>query len=541
MWDKLDMLVDEEYVDAIELVNSAGDGDSHRFLFKWYEERIRSGRPTPIVSGLDIHAASGCQRPPVTYMPAYPPAQDIHILDIHRTVVLCESVDEKCVFDAVRKCRCLIDLNDRLIGPPALVEKLVNGGYFEKRKKAQAEREAFRVEVMGATAPVAGEPLSLRSHECEEGGVAALYADKGKPITIPFGPDGLVGLDHMPTLCGDDLFYAPVHIRPKVGGGRLFAVKTRSSLSVKLRPEVTFANGRRRDSVALEIRNNGSSPATGSYRANCEGSVWHAAGEFGPIPPLSTVRVDCGAAPTGDPHQAREFCAEITMDGGVARRSRRSLVFLGIPRSDSLSEEDWRACAPIAMDKRELLDASLTSRWDGPRDASAEIRILWNAVGLHFRVEAIDDALVPSPRRDQTMFGDSVQVGLNPIDCEDVPCFSFYDITMTRGGDGTDERCWIRTAPQLAVESVEKGGRYMPASCFSVEKIGASRTRLSLDLPWSVLVPMQPLSGYRFGLYFYLFDNDGTGLKSALTWPWPTTDRCWYIPEGADWAQAVLL
>lgn len=229
------------------------------------------------------------------------------------------------------------------------------------------------------------------------------------------------------------------------------------------------------------------------------------------------------------------------MEGGAARIRRRRLVFLGIPRSEDLAKADWAACLPIALDKRELLDAGLTSHWDGPQDASAEIRILWNADGLHFNVEVVGDALFPSPRRDQFMFGDSLQIGLNPIDHEDVPCFSFYDVLLTRGGDGADERCWIRTAPQLAVESIERGGRHLPASCFSVEKIEATRTRLRLHLPWSVLAPMQPLPGYRFGLYLYLFDNDGTGLKSAMAWPWPTTDRCWYIPAGADWAQATLL
>ena len=78
--------------------------------------------------------------------------------------------------------------------------------------------------------------------------------------------------------------------------------------------------------------------------------------------------------------------------------------------------------------------------------------------------------------------------------------------------------------------------RALEKRAVSVEKIEATRTRLRLHLPWSVLAPMQPLPGYRFGLYLYLFDNDGTGLKSAMAWPWPrwvlvTKSPCFSAPH----------
>lgn len=64
-----------------------------------------------------------------------------------------------------------------------------------------------------------------------------------------------------------------------------------------------------------------------------------------------------------------------------------------------------------------------------------------------------------------------------------------------------------------------------------------------LFLPFHLIPPMQPVPGYRFGLYLVLFDNDGTGLETALQWPLHAErhlGQAWYIPYGGAWAGIEL-
>lgn len=543
MFARLDYLLDNNLIDAVELINSDGGGANHAFLLNWYEKRIRRGRPAPIVSGLDIHTSHGFGRPPILFNTDYPPDADIRLLDKHRTLVLCESCEEDCVFDAVRRGRSLIEINGRLIGPQDLVEKLIQGGYFALRGRAQRERESFGL-VSGKKRAVAREKFTPTVQDPQHRpGQAIYYRPDGVVTRTPYKTSGVFTIKNVPAPRDGNQSYAAVQIRTRDGRGRLFALRVRAGLSIDLQPKIAVnRSGRRVYSVRLNVRNNRSFPVRGRYILR-PGTTPASAikGRFGPLQPMDSANLDCKLKGLKEPLRSKTFTVEVIPEAGPAQIFSKDLVFLAVPHARKLNARAWAACDPIRLDRREQLDQMFSSQWNGPGDCSGEFRLLWNKEALYFQIEVNDDVLATGNAGDPggMMWSDSIQIAVNPIDRDDVPEFSFYDIWTTRGAHRKHE-CWIRTGPNMAVDGIERWGCVsIPAHHLGVRRISKTRVRVRLDLPWGFLLPMQPVPGYRFGLYLIIWDNDGSGLKAALNWPRPNK-TAWYQPEGAGWAQAEL-
>jgi|GEM_PF-2353218 len=546
MFDKLDRLLDNGLIDAVELVNSDGGGSNHAFLRNWYEKRLHRGRLTPIVSGLDVHTSHGYSRPPVFFNSDYSPNKDIHLLDTQRTLVLAECRDEGCVFDAVRRGRSLIEIRGRLIGPPKLVEKLVKGGYFAVRARAQEERENFKLISASGERAVALEKFALIVQDpMKKPGEAIGYRPDGGVVRTPYKPDESFIMKNVPASSDWNQSYAAIKVRTADGRGRLFTLRVRPRLAVDLQPKVTGKRGRRRIyAIRLSLQNNRPVPVRGHYILRSEAVPGGAIkGCFGPIQPEDAVALDHPLRGLNEPLRSRSFTAEVIPEVGPPQRFLKDLVFLAVPHAGILNAKAWAACDPIRLNRREQLDPAFSSDWKGPRDCSGEFRVLWNEEALHFCMEVTDDILARGSVRDPNaaMWSDAMQIGVNPLNREDVPEFSFYDIWTTRGAHRNNEHGWIRLGPNMAVDGIERGRVNIPARFFSVQRLSRTRTRVRLNLPWRFLLPMQPVSGYRFGLYMILWDNDGSGVKAALCWPRPNQGRAWYQPEGAGWAQAELL
>lgn len=546
MFDKLDHLLENGLIDAVELINSEGTGSNHAFLRNWYEKRLRRGRLTPIVSGLDIHTSHGFCRPPIFFNADYHPNTDIGLLDKHRTLVLGECCDEDCVFDAVRRGRSLIEIRGQLIGPQNLVEKLIKGGYFAARARAQEERENFRLVGTSGARAVAHEKFALIvQYPRQKTGKAIYYRPDGAVSRTQYKPGKAFTIKNVPAPREGNQSYAAVQVRVNNGRGRLFALRVRSGLTIDLQPKVAVnRGGRRLYSVRLSIRNNRPVPVHGRYILRSDavpGSVIK--GRFGPIPPAVSANFTHILKGSNEPLRSQSFAVEVAPAAGPAQTFSKDLVFLTVPHAPRLNVNAWAACDPIRLNQREQLEPTFSSDWKGPQDCSGEFRVLWNEEALHFRIEVTDDILAQGTLRDPEamMWSDAIQIAVNPINRDDVPEFSFYDIWTTRGAHQRNERGWIRTGPNMAVDGIERGRVHIPARYFRVQRLSKTRMLVRLKLPWCFLVPMQPVAGYRFGLYLILWDNDGFGLKSALCWPRPNTNQAWYQPEGAGWAQAELI
>jgi hypothetical protein len=197
---------------------------------------------------------------------------------------------------------------------------------------------------------------------------------------------------------------------------------------------------------------------------------------------------------------------------------------------------------PIDMTGRfaEQIDEAYTVEWKGDSDLSARIRMAWNEKAVYFKLNIIDDVLAPS-KTNLLMFGDSFQIGLNPLSSEAVGSQSFYDIMMTRGTENGNEKAYMERPPQIALEYPIKSR--LPLDGLYSGQVKGDEFEGILTLPRNMISPLNLNEGSEFGLYMIIFDNDGTGLKTSLQWPLSSEkylNQAWYTPYGGSWANIRL-
>ena len=244
-----------------------------------------------------------------------------------------------------------------------------------------------------------------------------------------------------------------------------------------------------------------------------------------------------------DAGRPAKFDIQIVNDR-ICKTFSKYLVFVECPHiDDPEADEQWEKIRPVKLSGNfpEQIDTNFTVEWNGDDDLSAEIRIAWNPRGLFFKMSIADDILEPS-KIPLLMFGDSFQIGVNPVADEAVGNQSFYDIMMTRGAelDGID-KAYMERPVNMALEYPQN--QRMLLEGLYCGKIIDGKFNALLTLPFHLIAPMQAVPGYRFGLYFIIFDNDGTGLKAALQWPLHAerfVQKAWYVPYSGAWANIKL-
>lgn len=523
---RLDDLLDQGLLDAVELVNGHLNSNRNRGLAEWYGARVRAGKATPIVSGLDIHIPKGSRRPNVLYTPAYPPQADIDLFGANRTGVVAAGCDAAAVKAAIAAGRTFIELTPerRLVGPPDLVSALEREGYWDRVEQDLERRRGMAPSVESRIVGGERTVFSSSAERVETGGREQAVGD-----------DGLVRLA-VPLAYSRNTQYVNVVSR-KGETLAVHALKVHHPLSVELLPD--FVDGTCR--TLTRIVNAGTRDLDGlRLSLDCGGRV--VTESLPPLAPLAMHEVahDWRVA---DRHRPTRFTLRVGNDR-LEKQFAKHLVFIDCPHlPDPANAADWERIDPIRLSGGcdEQVDRAFTVFWNGEADLSAEIRLGWNAAGLHFRLRIRDDVLAPS-KISLLMFGDCLQIGINPIGCEAVGNQSFHDLMMTRGTepDGKD-KVFLERSVNMALEypsneRVRLDGLYA----------GSVRDGVfegTLTLPFDQLAPMQPLAGYRFGLYLVLFDNDGDGLKTALQWPLSAerhVGQAWYVPYGGAWASVRL-
>jgi hypothetical protein len=543
----LEGLLDEGLVDAVEIVNGGpAKVDRQAPILRWLRDMQAKGKRVPVVGGMDIHIAEGFQRPDVCYSDAFVPQTDFAAMDRNRTAVLVDELTPEAILDAVRQGRSVVEAGGELLGDAELIAQLEREGYWQARRQAQARLDEITLTVEGgellgghegvlrprvrhdqrATVRVFERPGQAQAHEWRSG--------RELRVTIPHAFDR-------------NLFYLGASVESPDGLVKGFALKVRSPVEIELVSEPQGPEGCR---AVLGVINRSQDVVQGRATLTPTGGPSRELA-LEPLAPEANAKLSCEIPAGGDPSQPVEVSACVRI-GGLARATRRKLVFVGVPHMEKDGEAAWRDVSKIFLGREDQIDPYWTHQWRGPEDSSATVQLAWNEQALMMRAVVTDDVLCPSVRaRKQPMFGDSLQIAINPIHREDLPAFGVYDFFLTRHLQG--DYLLLDRSPHIACEGIRRAWdkTVMPASMFStralppIDSAGGklTQTLLTVRFPWHVLIPMQPLAGYRFNLFLILWDNDGQGCKASLQWPRYTeadTQTVWYAVNNNCWAQMTL-
>jgi hypothetical protein len=574
----LEGLLDEGLVDAVEIVNGGpAKVDRQAPILRWLADMQAKGKRVPVVGGMDIHVAEGFQRPDVCYCEAFVPQTDFGAIDRNRTAVLADELTPEAILGAVRQGRSVVEAGGELLGDAELVAQLEREGYWQARRQAQARLDEITLVVEGGELlgghegvlrpqiaqpspssawrpslaaasggggqgwppPTTGEMQSERAtvrifKRPEQAQAHEWQGGRELRVTVPHAFDR-------------NLFYLGASVESPEGLVKGFALKVRSPVEIELVSEPQGPKGCR---AVLSVINRSREVVQGRATLTPAGEPAREL-TLGPLAPEANAKLPCEISAGGDPSQPVEVSAGVRI-GGLTRATRRKLVFVGVPHMENDGEAAWRDVPKIFMGREDQIDPFWTHQWRGPEDSSATVQWAWNRQALMMRAVVTDDVLCPSVRAPkQPMFGDSLQIAINPIDREDLPAFGVYDFFLTRHLQG--DCLLLDRSPHIACEGIRRASdmAVMPASMFSTRALPPidcaggklTQTLLTARLPWHVLIPMQPLPGYRFNLFLILWDNDGQGCKASLQWPRYTeadTQTVWYAVNNNCWAQMTL-
>jgi len=527
MIDHLEELIDLNLLDAIELVNGPLSSNRNNILLRWYSSLLRKGKSVPIVSGLDIHIPKGASRPEIMYTEDYPPSADIELFGTNRTGVITDECSIEGIKEAIKKRQTFIELPGyHLIGPPEIVEYLEKNNYMKK-----AEEDIKRRHLLIP---------SIENRIIGNANVELHYQYPVKNIIVDgkeYSPSSQYkGLIEVPVSSHRNTYYINV-VSKRDNVLSVNALKVYHPVHTEVFPEV-YLN---RYSTLIKISNYSSEILRNlNINISCENKKYSKL-----LPDIPPYRMEKLIYKWDIKTPLRPSRFDISIRNKKINKSfSKYLVFIDCPYiKEPEKEEGWRRIVSVKMsgDLPEQVDNNYTVYWNGNNDLSAEIKMGWNEDALYFKLKIMDDILCPSKVPNLLMFGDCFQIGINPVDTEAVGNQSFYDIMMTRGTENGKEKAYMERQINMALEYTQK----QRISLDGLYKGSVKNNVFNglLKLPFSLLPPMQPVKGYRFGLYYVIFDNDGKGLKTSFQWPLSSEryiGQAWYIPYYGGWANVLL-
>lgn len=526
MIDKLESLLDKNLLDAVELVNGHLHSDCNLSLISWYQGLLHKGKKAPVVSGLDVHIPTGSSRPEILYDESYPPSSDIGLFGANRTGVVTEECTIDSIKDAIKDGRTFVELpGGELVGPPEITEYLEKNNYGIDAEKELKQRRMLIPETAGRITGKSRITLTYR-HTVKK---TIISGEEYRPA-VPYK----VRID-VPLTSHRNTQY--VNVASRAGKNMsVNAMKVYHPVQAEVFPENRSGKYR----TFIRISNSGTENLKGLKLKACCGKQQFSKS----LPDIMSNTIEQVIHKWNIKKPGRPSKFNISIENANIKKSfSKYLVFVDCPYIEKPErEEEWKKILPVKMsgDFTEQVDTGFTVYWNGNDDLSAEIKTAWNNNALYFKLTVKDDVLVPS-KTNLLMFGDSFQIGINPVDTEAVGNQSFYDVMMTRGTEAIREKAYMERPVNMALEYPQKQ-RMLLEGMYK----GNVKNRVFsglLTLPFHLIPPMQPVQGYRFGLYYVIFDNDGKGLKTSFQWPLHSErylNQAWYIPYCGAWAGVQL-
>lgn len=517
IWDSglTDKLLDEGLFDAIELVNSYNLKRDPE-LIAWYNNKIKNGSKIPITGGCDVHYLQAEKRPPCIYSPDFPPCgknakeSDIDHQGSLRTLVIANECTEEAIVDAVKNSRTLIETDGKLFGPPELVKKLLDAGYWKAVEEDLKKRRALCIIPQGKLISGAQETYSLQICSNINKGVMVL---EGK--SIPFSGSELSL--QIPRL-GDntDEAWIPLCIRDTESN-----VEMVSAINVIQPVDIDFFGIRKsRDKspyIMFKIKNNTSQKLSGKISCTRDG-IFDEFDFTAEADSETTQEIKIKKSNDLDIPNETEICVEL--NNGWKRNLRQSLTFTGCRYTDDPENPDWSKAEEIRMDRKEQV---ALGNWDGPQDASARIKLLWSTKGLHILGKVKDNIHVQPFHGGDFYQGDAIQIGIDAFLKRGKTQAPMYEFLMGLSDSGSELFCTI-VPTEKSAEKYNKPMSYLPADCIKITK---SEDGLIYEtrIPWDWLKPFKAEENEKLGFFILLFDNDGeeyevnSGCKSIMLWP----------------------
>jgi len=171
---------------------------------------------------------------------------------------------------------------------------------------------------------------------------------------------------------------------------------------------------------------------------------------------------------------------------------------------------EWKDVPAMSLDKKE----QSYDRWEGPRDLSGSMRIQWDAAGLYFCLQVVDDAHHAPFLNTSWWENDSSQFVFDPL------------LNGPKGGFGREALnyvvCDSPQGPLMATYRTPGTGRESEVWLkdrvvkMTVQPDGVRVYEWAMT--WSQLERVAPWLLGRCGFNWTVNDNDGNRFKSALFW-----------------------
>ncbi|MEX0774213.1 MAG: hypothetical protein WD042_00725 [Phycisphaeraceae bacterium] len=519
----LDELIDEGYADGIELTvegfQKAGSRGAE--LVAWYRRREQAGHRTPIVGGWDVHLVKTMPNlPSALYTPQRPPDGHYEAPCSNRTLVFAGENTLAAIKEAILAGRSVIEEmpSGALVGPRDLVAFLETHGYRQAIAEMDRQRNALTMEAEQSL--VAGQPGRLR---LSQGGTLRLPINF-ESSQIVRASDPTVEIPRVPALLDRDLCYMPVGWQADNGVERLMGVEVThpiqldilpwmkdDEVGVGIVPKLPFAGDVQLDIAALGLKINR------------------------PISQRTSIVLDR----TSVTDLPIAYTLVATNGNGISRRYEGHLTYIGVWRFDPRG--DWSKVPVIDVGRREFVPRSaygLGRPWPGPEVFGAKLQFAWDDQAFRMRATVRDEVHFQPFRGHYAYNADCLQLSLDTMLRRQGSLGDFYSFNLALTSQGP-ELYRTRSPDNEATDSftpppgdVSLGDRFLTITPIDRGLL------YELELPWSELAPVCVEQGHRMGVYYIMFNNNGTGHLDTLHWPVPIYGM-WTVPR--RWGVMTLM
>jgi hypothetical protein len=521
LWDNgiFDTLVDEKAFDVVEIVNSKNYlRRGEKELYRWYKKRCTAGK-LAISGGCDVHHlhATEKERENLVYRDNFPPEADIDSMHTQRTIVFADTLTEQAIGEAVLAGNCVVETAGTLVGAPDLVAWLKKEKYFEAAEEQKRQNRRCHLQARGNY--ISGSKSCIYSSES----VQQINWCR-KKTAVSKSVELL-----MPDIGNRPFSWEPI----SVSGGdmqRSFALKVKQPVLVDMWG-IRSKDGTPGIRLSLENNTGDSLKLNVRFSSNILQKT---------VPVLlknkQTLTIPCSTLPDRLP-QLHPVRVDVLDGAKKLFRLEKKCTF---PAAKYVKDFPVASAELFSKFSRELLLLNqkkqvLYGSWEGTDDLSAKLLILWNETGLCIYGD-VTDPVHHNPFSKQDIWnGDSIQWGLDPGYTRQPSTSWMYEIVAALTDSGPQH--FYSGTPEAYRDGESESPRGLCTGAKTVIHKKPKGLYYQLFFPAAGLAPQKFCSGASLGIYFLLFDNDGAGQKSILTWP--EARRQWKCP--AAWPCFTLI
>lgn len=511
---ELDRLLDEGLFDGIQIMTDKPHvpGTTDAQLLAWYLDRERRGKRTAVIGGWDLHLMKAIKGiPRVLYGSTFTPDGHYEAPCSSRSIVFADENTLPAITAAVKAGQTVVERlpTGELFGPKDLIDFLQAARYREAVADLDRRRDAIRLET-SADRLMAGRPARLI---VSGSGTVTLPVSFDETKAVPVHPGQPIEWPAIPVLLERDIVHLPIVWRGDNGQERIWAIESEHPIQLDVLP--LFEGGR----ADIEIL--ARKPFEGTVELRLEGL-------HKPI-----TKTIAGSSklelPIDLAMQISRYELRATNKAGLSRTFAGDLTFFPVSRFKG----DWATIPKFGVDQLRFVPPrgyGSGREWPGPDTYSAQLQFAWTPAALLFRA-TVRDAIHYQPFAGHYAYNaDCLQLGIDPMlrrkdTLGNVYCFNFAktpagpEIYRTWGPG--DEATATFSPPR---DETSLGDRYIT--------ITPVKGGLLYDaaIPWPELAPAQPEPGKRLGVYYIMFNNDGSGHLDTMHWPVPISGM-WLKPN----------